>query len=52
MGNRGLLAVIIVLLIGILSIVIIEASEQEPGEGIAQAIGQISSNTGNNISNN
>ena len=49
MSNKGLLAIIAVVLIGIFTILLIQANEETPAEQVADSISDVANNIGNEI---
>ncbi|MFP4097158.1 MAG: hypothetical protein ACLFP8_00755 [Alphaproteobacteria bacterium] len=49
MNNKGLLIIIILLLLGIFAIILMEATEESPSEQIANDIGEVTEELGNQL---
>lgn len=52
MENRGLLAIIAVLLLGIFTVMVIQMNEQTPEEQVAGSVSQAISNVSNQMTEN
>lgn len=49
MSNKGLLTLIAILLVGILAVVIVEATQDSPSEEMAESFGQLTETIGNKV---
>lgn len=52
MNNKGLLIIVIVILLGILAIVFMQINDETPGDQIANDIGEVTEEIGDEIDDN